>query len=77
MGESGEVRVTQRRVPDGGGEPEEVEVDRLHAGGYFGEAALISHEPRNATVWADSDAVKVAAMGRPAYDSLMGRIYMN
>jgi CRP-like cAMP-binding protein len=44
----GEAKVTMRS-PDGS---EEREVNRLHSGAYFGELALINHEPRAATVTA-------------------------
>ena len=38
---------------------EEIEISKLGKGQYFGELALVTHRPRAASVYADSD-VKVA-----------------
>lgn len=37
----------------------EIEISKLGKGEYFGELALVTHRPRAASVYADSD-VKVA-----------------
>lgn len=50
------------RSPGDGAEP--VEVDRVHPGEGFGEEALVSGAPRNATVRAATDAVLVRLAGR-------------
>ncbi len=50
--ESGQVRVTARDEKTGA----EVELTRLNAGDFFGEAGLLAHEPRNATVTAVTEA---------------------
>lgn len=54
--------------PDG----HEVLVDRLGAGQYFGEMALVSRRPRQATVRAAADsAAVVAALDRETFDYLV------
>lgn len=50
-----------------------VEVGRIRTGGYFGERALLTHEPRAATVRA-AGALKVAAMARDAFERLLGEL---
>ena len=54
--------------PDG----REVLVDRLGAGQYFGEMALVGRRPRQATVRAAADSTAVvAALDRAAFDRLV------
>ena len=53
--EEGTVRVTKTNEEGG----KEREVSKLTSGSYFGELALITHKPRAANVYADTD-VKVA-----------------
>lgn len=45
------------------------EVARLGPGDFFGETALVSNQPRNATVICDS-AVRVVKLERSAFESL-------
>jgi len=45
------------------------EVARLGPGDFFGETALVSHQPRNATVLCDS-AVRAVQLERSAFESL-------
>lgn len=52
---------------------EEVEVGRMHEGQYFGERALLTNEPRAATVRAVG-TLKVAAMARDAFERLLGEL---
>lgn len=52
--ESGEVQITI--LGDNG---QEIEVNRIKSGGYFGELALVTHKPRAASVYAVGD-VKLA-----------------
>lgn len=52
--ESGEVRITIL-----GDNNQEIEVNRIHKGGYFGELALVTHKPRAASAYAVGD-VKLA-----------------
>lgn len=52
--ESGDIRITIAGQ-DGG----EIEVNRIHSGGYFGELALVTHKPRAASAYAVGD-VKLA-----------------
>lgn len=54
--EEGTVRITKSNEEGG----KEREVSKLSSGSYFGELALITHKPRAANVYADSDTVKVA-----------------
>lgn len=53
--ESGEIRITIAGAQAGG----EIEVNRIHSGGYFGELALVTHKPRAASAYAIGD-VKLA-----------------
>jgi len=71
---SGRVRVTQRRRGDAGGaggsEPsqgpdDEIELARLGEGAVFGEAALVSAQPRAATVFVVGEA-DLVELGGPA-----------
>lgn len=48
---AGEVRVTKKR-----GDAETLELAKLHEGAIFGEMALVSAEPRSATVTASRDS---------------------
>lgn len=54
--EEGTVKVTKSNENGNSGERE---VSKLESGSYFGELALITHKPRAANVYADTD-VKVA-----------------
>ena len=54
--EEGTVRITKSNEEGG----KEREVSKLSSGSYFGELALITHKPRAANVYADTDTVKVA-----------------
>jgi len=65
--EEGTVRVTKTNE-DGG---KEREVSKLTSGSYFGELALITHKPRAANVYADTD-VKVAFLDVQAFERLLG-----
>lgn len=57
---AGEVEVSttllDEQQQDGEGEPERLYLATLKAGDFFGEQALIAHEPRNATIMALTDA---------------------
>ncbi len=44
----------------------------LNVGDYFGEQALLSNEPRNATCIANSDVVVCLTLRRSAFDELLG-----
>jgi len=50
---------------------EEIEVGRMRVGQYFGERALITNQPRAATVKADGE-LKVAVMDRASFERLLG-----
>jgi len=63
--QSGEVEVVRS---DSGAE---VVVARLGAGQYFGEMALLSNQPRNATVRTVS-ATKVALLGKQNFFTMLG-----
>ncbi len=65
---SGELAVTKvlRDMPEG-----ELQVNRILAGGYFGERSLIFNEPRAATVTAATD-VKLLKIDRNAFVLLLG-----
>lgn len=52
--ESGEVQITIL-----GDNSQEIEVNRIQKGGYFGELALVTHKPRAASAYAVGD-VKLA-----------------
>ena len=58
--ESGSVRVCKRC-----GQPNEIELDRLGPGEFFGEMCILETLPRSATVLAASDVVllRVSSMG--------------
>jgi len=63
----GEVLATQ--MPHGA--EREKEVGRMKVGDYFGERALLTHQPRAANVIAVGN-VKLAAMDRSAFERLLG-----
>jgi cAMP-dependent protein kinase regulator len=44
----------------------------LKAGDYFGELALLNNEPRAASVFAESDKVRLLALDRKAFNRLLG-----
>ncbi|VDL41708.1 unnamed protein product [Hymenolepis diminuta] len=50
---------------------EEVEVNKIGKGGYFGELALLSKKPRAASVYADTDAI-LAILGVKSFERLLG-----
>ncbi|TMW52004.1 hypothetical protein DOY81_002922 [Sarcophaga bullata] len=50
---------------------DEIEISKLGKGQYFGELALVTHRPRAASVYADSD-VKVAFLEVEAFERLLG-----
>mgnify|MGYP002715779372 CR=1 FL=1 len=52
--ESGEVQITIL-----GDNAQEIEVNRIQKGGYFGELALVTHKPRAASAYAVGD-IKLA-----------------
>ena len=45
---------------------------RLSKGDYFGELALLNHEPRSATVTAASTRVKLASLQVESFERLLG-----
>ncbi|KAK9892212.1 hypothetical protein WA026_019016 [Henosepilachna vigintioctopunctata] len=49
----------------------EVEINRIHKGGYFGELALVTHRPRAASGYAESE-VKLAFLDVEAFERLLG-----
>ncbi|PAA86047.1 hypothetical protein BOX15_Mlig008623g1 [Macrostomum lignano] len=65
--EEGEVRIT-RRSADG----DEVEISRLQKGGYFGELALLTKQPRAANVYACGGRCKVAVLDVGSFERLLG-----
>lgn len=67
--ESGEA-VCLQTAP---GKSDKQEVGRIKPGGYFGERALITQEPRACDVVAVGET-KVAVMDRPAFERLLGDI---
>lgn len=52
--ESGEVQITIL-----GDNAQEIEINRIQKGGYFGELALVTHKPRAASAYAVGD-IKLA-----------------
>ena len=52
----------------------DVEVGRIHTGGYFGERSLLTNEARAATVRADSDGCEVGVMDRSGFERLLGNV---
>ncbi|CAG0885921.1 unnamed protein product [Cyprideis torosa] len=69
--ESGNLVVTLA-AHEGGVEAKEKEINRLGPGGYFGELALITHQPRAANVRA-IDQVLCAFLEVEAFERLMGK----
>lgn len=65
--EEGTVRITKNNEEGG----KEREVSKLTSGSYFGELALITHKPRAANVYADTD-IKVAFLDVSAFERLLG-----
>lgn len=71
--EEGRVRIVMRGKPEANhltGE-EEVEVNIIEKGGYFGELALVTHKPRAASAYA-MGRVKCAVLDVQAFERLMG-----
>ncbi|XP_076228852.1 cAMP-dependent protein kinase type II regulatory subunit isoform X2 [Nomia melanderi] len=64
--EDGVVRITI--VGDHG---REIEINRVPAGGYLGELALVTHKPRAASAYAVGD-VKLAFLDVEAFERLLG-----
>ncbi|XP_015124662.1 cAMP-dependent protein kinase type II regulatory subunit [Diachasma alloeum] len=64
--EDGVVRIT--RINDNG---REVEINRVPAGGYLGELALVTHKPRAASAYAVGN-VKLAFLDVEAFERLLG-----
>ena len=52
----------------------DVEVGRIHTGGYFGERSLLTNEARAATVRADSEGCEVGVMDRSGFERLLGNV---
>ena len=52
----------------------DVEVGRIHTGGYFGERSLLTNEARAATVRADRDGCEVGVMDRSGFERLLGSV---
>eukprot|EP00928_Gymnodinium_smaydae_P061846 TRINITY_DN45825_c0_g1_i1.p1 TRINITY_DN45825_c0_g1~~TRINITY_DN45825_c0_g1_i1.p1 ORF type:complete len:962 (+),score=132.66 TRINITY_DN45825_c0_g1_i1:67-2952(+) len=69
--ESGEARVILQSQKDGSSRGTIFEVKRYHAGGVFGERALITGEPRAATVVADG-RVEALYLKRHKFERLFG-----
>jgi len=63
---SGEVRITKRE-----GNSDAKEVDRVNTGGYFGERALLTNEPRAGSAVAIT-AVQLLRLDRNAFALLLG-----
>uniref|UniRef100_A0A1A9VPC1 cAMP-dependent protein kinase type II regulatory subunit n=1 Tax=Glossina austeni TaxID=7395 RepID=A0A1A9VPC1_GLOAU len=53
-------------------EGSEIEISRLSKGEYFGELALVTHRPRAASVYAETD-VKVAFLDTVCFERLLGK----
>lgn len=64
--EDGTVRITIL-----GDHGREIEINKVHAGGYLGELALVTHKPRAATAYAVGD-VKLAFLDVEAFERLLG-----
>ncbi|XP_076662199.1 cAMP-dependent protein kinase type II regulatory subunit isoform X2 [Halictus rubicundus] len=64
--EDGIVRITIL-----GDHGREIEINRVPAGGYLGELALVTHKPRAATAYAVGD-VKLAFLDVEAFERLLG-----
>ncbi|KAG6796815.1 cAMP-dependent protein kinase type II regulatory subunit isoform X1 [Apis mellifera caucasica] len=64
--EDGIVRITIR-----GDDGREIEINRVPAGGYLGELALVTHKPRAASAYAVGE-VKLAFLDVEAFERLLG-----
>ncbi|XP_011630408.1 cAMP-dependent protein kinase type II regulatory subunit [Pogonomyrmex barbatus] len=64
--EDGVVRIT--RLGEHG---REIEINRVPAGGYLGELALVTHKPRAASAYAVGD-IKLAFLDVEAFERLLG-----
>ncbi|XP_011163552.1 cAMP-dependent protein kinase type II regulatory subunit isoform X1 [Solenopsis invicta] len=64
--EDGVVRIT--RLGEHG---REIEINRVPAGGYLGELALVTHKPRAASAYAVGD-IKLAFLDVDAFERLLG-----
>ncbi|KAJ8609019.1 hypothetical protein CTAYLR_010678 [Chrysophaeum taylorii] len=53
---------------------DQVEVARLGVGDYFGEIALLTSKPRQATVAAASPTLKLLSLDRPTFNRILGSI---
>lgn len=69
--EEGTVRVTKSDEEHGKDGATEREVSKLTSGSYFGELALITHKPRAANIYADTE-VKAAFLDVHAFERLLG-----
>ncbi|XP_012056741.1 PREDICTED: cAMP-dependent protein kinase type II regulatory subunit [Atta cephalotes] len=64
--EDGVVRITRLGEHD-----REIEINRVPAGGYLGELALVTHKPRAASAYAVGD-IKLAFLDVEAFERLLG-----
>ncbi|XP_078040018.1 cAMP-dependent protein kinase type II regulatory subunit isoform X2 [Augochlora pura] len=64
--EDGVVKITIQ-----GDDGREIEINRVPAGGYLGELALVTHKPRAASAYAVGD-VKLAFLDVEAFERLLG-----
>ena len=68
--DSGEESKSKTPSPEPAGE--QVELKSLKRGAYFGEAALLSREPRLASVRASSKTVQLCRLDVKAFERLLG-----